>query len=193
MALSAQAPKPPGGYANKVPNASPSPRLIATGGNAALQAADGVDSTPVVTEIYYAEIFVPFPTTIQGMATFAGSVWSDNFKTALFDAYGNIVCVCGDTAGSTTADTYQRLPITSEFQTNPLVGTAGTQVYLAPGTYFAALMVNGTTSRYNSIGKGNFSAGKITGAVYATAFATTSLSLTIATTFTATAPIISLY
>lgn len=182
--LTTQAPKPPGGYPNKIPGASPSSRLIHSGGAVPINTADGNNSTPVVTEIYLAEMFVPFPTIIQGLAQFAGSVWSDNFKLALFDAYGNIVCVAGDTAGSTTADVYQRLPITGEFQSVPGVLTAGTQAYLAPGTYFLALMVNGTTSRYNSFAVGNFGAGKVTGAVYATAFATTSLTITPLTTFT---------
>lgn len=184
MALSAQAPKPPGGYSNKVPGASASARILHTGTSGVVNTADGNNSTPVITEVYLAEMFVPFPTVIQGLAFFAGSVNSDNIKLALFDAFGNIVCATASTAGNTTADAYQRVPIASEFQTSAGVATAGTQAYLAPGTYFLGAILDGTTSRLNTFAVGNFGAGKVTGAVYATAFATTSLSLAVPTTFT---------
>lgn len=194
MALSSLAPKPVGGYGTRVPGSSPSPRGICTGAQAPINTADGNNSTPVITEIYLGELFVPFPVTLQGLAVFAGSVWSDNFKLALFDAAGNIVCATASTAGSTTADVYQRAAIASEFQTTPGTATAGTQVQLAPGTYYAAIILDGTTSRLNTFAVGNFGGGKITSAVYATAFATTSLSLTLPTTFTtALVPFIGLY
>lgn len=184
MSTSTQAPKPPGGYQTRYPGASLSVRGIHTGGAVPVNTADGNNSTPVITEIYIAEMFVPFPCLINGLAFFAGSVNSDNIKLALYDANGNIVCATASTAGNTTADAYQRIPIASEFQTTAGTATAGSQAFLAAGTYYLAAILDGTTSRLNTFAVGNFGAGKITGAVYATAFATTSLSVTVPTTFT---------
>lgn len=190
----AQAPKPPSGYSNSVVGPLPSPRLFATGGNAATNAADFNNSTPVITEIYLAEILVTHPVMVQGLAVFAGSVWSDNIKAALYDASGTILAATASTAGNTTADAYQRIPIASEFQSIAGTATAGTQVFLAPGTYYAACILDGTTSRLNTHVVGSFGAGKLTGHVYATAFATTALTVTPPVTFTtALGPVISLY
>lgn len=194
MPVPALAPKPPGGYPNQVPGNLASPRLVATGSNPATNAADFTNATPVVTEIYLAEVFVPTPCIVQGLGVFSGSVWSDNFKLAIYDANGVIVAATASTAGNTTADTYQRAAIASEFQSTPGTATAGTQVYLSPGTYFLAMILDGTTSRYNAHAKGNFGSGKLTGHVYSTAFATTGLSITPPVTFTADlGPVISLY
>lgn len=184
MPVPTQAPKPPGGFPNQVPGTAPSPRLFATGGNPAANAADFTDATPVITEIYLAELFVTHPVTIQGLAVFSGSTWSDNFKLALYDANGAIVCATASTAGNTTADTYQRAAIASEFQSVPGTATAGTQAFLAPGTYYLGLILDGTTSRYNAHTKGNFGSGKLTGHVYSTAFATTGLTVVLPVTFT---------
>lgn len=191
MATPAVAPSLPAGYL-AVPRALISPRCIATGGNPATNAADYTNATPVVTEIYIAELYVPAPTLIQGLAFFAGSVNSDNIKLGLYNALGTLLCATASTAGNTTADAYQRVPLAYEFSTGAAV--AAVQQLLSPGTYYAAAILDGTTSRLNCHTVGAFGAGKLTGHVYATAFSTTGLSVTPPVTFTtALGPVISLY
>lgn len=166
-----------------------SPRLIATGGNGALNTADGGNSTPVITEIYMAELWVPAQISVTGIAVFAGSVWSDNFKAGLYEANGVLLAATASTAGSTTADVYQRAP----FATNGANATFSA-LTLTRGTYYIGLILDGTTSRYNTHVVGNFGAGKLTSHVYATAMNTTGLTVTPPTTFTtALGPIASLY
>jgi len=166
----------------------PNPALCATGGAPALLAADGVDSTPVATEIYVAELFVPFTVLATGIAVMNGSVSSDTVKVALFDANGVLLRAGASTAASGT-DTYQK----HAFATGP-TGAAATTLVVPTGTYYVALMINGTTNRFNTWGVGVFNAGKITGATYSTAFVSTSMTITPPTTFTtALGPIASLY
>lgn len=163
--------------------------LYHSGNNAAIQAADGVNSTPVITEIYVAAVIVPLTILATGIAIFNGSDVTNNEKAALFDCYGTLIRATATTAGSGT-DAYQLIP----FATGP-TGAAATTVVLPSGTYYIGTMYDGTTSRFNTHGVGAFPGGKITGAVYATAFLTTSLSITPPTAFTAASlpPIASIY
>lgn len=170
----------------------PSARNINTGGQGAQLAADGNNSTPVVTELYVAELYVPATVLATGVAVFAGSVWSDNFKVGLYNANGVLLRATASTAGNTTADAYQR----AAFATDGAGAAATTIVLPGPGTYYLGLCLDGTTSRYNTFAVGNFGAGKITGLVYATNFAVggTALTITPPTTFTANlGPIMGLY
>lgn len=160
-----------------------SPRLCHTGGCPAAAAADFNNSTPVITEIYLAEVFIPVAMTLTGIAHFNGSDVTDLVKSALFDAAGALIAktaVAGTQASGT--DAYQRVPFTAT-------------VTVDPGTYYVACMYNGTTSRFNTHVTGNFGAGKLTGHVFATAFDTTALTgLTMPTTFTtALGPVATLY
>jgi hypothetical protein len=168
----------------------PSPRNIHTGGNPAQLAADGNNSTPVITEIYLAEIFVPFTVLATGIAVFNGSDATDSVKCALYDANGTLIRATADTQVSGT-DAYQR----HAFATGPTGAAATTVDLIGPGTYYIGCIYDGTTSRFNTHAVGNFGAGKLTGHVYATAFISTALSgLTMPTTFTtALGPIASLY
>lgn len=87
-------------------------------------------------------------------------------------------------------DAYQRVA----FATDGSNVAATTIVLPGPATYFVGAIFDGTTSRYNTHAVGNFGAGKLTGHVYATAFNTTALSVTVPSTFTtALGPIASLY
>lgn len=153
-----------------------------------MAAADGNDSTPAATEIYLAEVLISAPVRPTGIAIFNGSVSSDAVKAALFDSNGVLIAASASTTASGT-DSYQRLA----FATNA-AGATFTDVLLLPGTYYVGYMVNGTTNRYNTWPVGSFGAGKITGATYATAFISTSLTVTPPVTFTANlGPIASLY
>lgn len=153
-----------------------SPRLCHTGGNPAAASTSGTDATPVITESYIAEVFIPANVTLTGVAVFNGSVASGNIIVALADSTGAIVASSATTAMSGT-DAYQRVPF------------AATYKAIGPGTYYVVQQVDNTTARFNTHTVGNFGAGKKTGETYGT-FTT----ITPPTTFTtALGPIATLY
>lgn len=170
----------------------PPAALCATGGAPAQLAADGVNSTPVVTEIYVATVIVPFTCVVTGVAQFNGSDVTDKSKWGLFDVNGTMLrasAAAGTQCSGT--DAYQQVPFA-------LAGdgvTAATTIVLPTGTYYIGCMYNGTTSRFNAWGVGVFPTRRVTGAVFTTAFATTSLTITPPTAWTVTdlPPIASLY
>lgn len=154
-----------------------SPRLVHTGGMPARVSTDGTDATPVNTEVYIAEVFVPANMTVTGVAIFNGSAVSGNVKVGLADSTGAVVATSASTAQSGT-DAYQRVAFT------------GTYAAKGPATYYVLLIVDNGTARYNAHTFGDFGAAKQTGQVFATGFTT----ITPPTTFTtALAPIASLY
>lgn len=158
-----------GGSSINNPVGAVSPRLIHTGAGPALASTAGNDSTPVVTETYYAEVFVPDNITVTGVALFNGSATgSGNVTVYLTNLAGANVAHSASTAVS-GVDTYQRIPFTA-----PLT-------VLGPGTYYVATQYNNVATRYNTFPVGNFGAGKDTGTTYGT-FPTVP---TIPTTFTA--------
>lgn len=143
-----------------------SPRCINVGSTAAQLAADGNNSTPVNTEVYIGELFVPRTVFATGIAVFNGSDVTDNIKVGLADSTGAVVATSISTAGSGT-DAYQLVPFV-------------TPLMLAPGTYYVLTMYAAGTSRYNAFAVGAFGASKQTGQVFATGFTT----ITPPTTFT---------
>lgn len=166
-----------------------------TGNGAAQLSTDGVNSTPVITEIYVAPVNLWATSLITGIAIFNGTVVAtDKVKVALFDALGVLVRTSA-AAGfqPTTADSYEQIA----FALGPDGVTAATTVVLpGPATYYVGCIYNGTTNRFNAHGVGAFPTIRVTGAVFATAFNTTSLTLaTLPTVFTTTdlPPIASLY
>lgn len=186
MAL-ANGPVPTGGFPLKASRIV-SPRLFATGGMGPAVSTDFTDATPVITEIYLAEIYIAAPCSPTGIANFNGSNVTDSVKLALYDDRGVLLAATADTQCS-GADAYQRIP----FATNASNATF-TSIRLLPGTYYVGAIYDGTTSRYNAHTIGNFAAGKLTGHVYATAFNTTGLTIVPPTTFTtALGPVASLY
>jgi hypothetical protein len=155
------------------------PRCIHTGGVTVTQTTDGNDTTPVITETYIAEVFVPANMSITGIAIFNGSaVGTDKLVAALYDSTGAVVAnsaLAGVTATGT--DTFQRLPFTAPYSAR------------GPATYYVGLQVNGTTYRFNSHIAGNFGASKKTTELFGTL-----TTITPPTTFTtAVGPIASLY
>lgn len=157
------------------------PGCVHTGGVAAKATADGFNATPVITEIYYSECFIPCNMAVTGISVFNGSVASDDWHLALLDADGALVT--GSATGATTSsgtDAYQRIPF-----------SGGVITVQGPATYFVAGICDGTTDRYNAHGIGgvvttgvelNLSAtmvaGKITGQTYGAIPATNTLTLT---------------
>ena len=165
---------------------SVSPRCWHTGGEPAIASTSGTEITPVITEIYLAEIFIPANATITGVAIFNGAAAANNVKVGLYTAAGVLVAT-NATGGAGTAqagtDAYQRVPFTSAYTAK------------GPATYYVGLIFDGTTARANAHVVGNFGAGKLTGHVFSTAMETTAVTgLTMPTTFTtALGPIASLY
>lgn len=172
-----------------------SPRLCHTGSQGAVATADFNNTTPGAnTEIYVAEMAILTPVFSTGAAIFNGSDDTDNKKIAIYDSNGTIIASTAVTTTG-TVDVYQRIAWALEFRTVPGVGTAIIgSLRLDPGTYFLAVDFASTTSRFQTFVVGNFGAGKITSAVYATAFITTSLTIAPPVTFTTIlGPVISLY
>lgn len=176
----------------KIGGIRPAAANYATGGAPAQLAADGVNATPVITEIYVATVVVPFTCLATGIAVFNGSDSTNKIKVALYDAAGSLVATSA-AAGTQLSgtDAYQAVP----FALGSDGVTAGTTVVLPSGSYYIATIHDGTTTRFNAWGVGVFPTRRVTSAVFATAFNTTSLTITPPTTFTTTdlPPIASIY
>ena len=167
----------------------PATGLWHTGGHGAQISSDGVDSTPVITEIYVATLVIPLTILATGIAIFNGSAVSGNFKVGLFNQAGTLLRASASTAQSGT-DAYQSAP----FATNGS-GAAATTVVLPTGTYHIGLIFDNTTSRFNAHGVGVFPDSKVTGATFATAMTSANLTITPPTSFTAASlpPIATVY
>ena len=146
---------------------SVSPRLFHTGGLPPQISTDGTDQTPVITEVYICELFVPCNVDVTGLSVFNGSAVSGNLKVGLADSSGKVVSTSASTAQA-GIDSYQRVPFTNK---KALVG---------PATYYSLVFIDDTTGRLNTHTFGNFGASKQTGQTYATGFTT----ITPPTTFT---------
>lgn len=143
-----------------------SPRCVHTGDTPVKASTDGTDSTPVVTETYIAEVYIPEASRVTGFASFQGSVAAGNCVVALYDNFGRPVARSASTAVVGT-DAFQRVPFTAP-------------VNCPPGTYYVGIQYNNTSNRNNNHPIGNFGAGKKTGEVFGTI-----TTITPPTTFTA--------
>jgi hypothetical protein len=157
-----------------------SPRNIGTcGTNGAAVAATSsfTNQTPVITEVYIAEVFVPANVTVTGVANLNGTVASGNLKVGLFNSAGALLATSASTASSGTT-AYQLVPFTA-----PLA-------VVGPATYYVGTFYDNTTVRGTTFTTGSCGAAKQTGQVYATGFT----AITPPTTFTtALGPVANLY
>lgn len=157
-----------------------SPRLIGTCAiNGASIAATSAftNQTPVITEVYIAEVFVPANVTVTGVANLNGTVASGNLKVGLFNSAGVNLATSASTASSGTS-AYQLVPFTA-----PLA-------IVGPATYYVGTFYDNTTVRGTTLTQGSCGAAKQTGQTYATGFTT----ITPPTTFTtALGPVANLY
>lgn len=153
---------------------------VHTCGLPARDSGDGNNATPIVTEIYVAEIFVPCNMLVTGIQVLNGSVASDDWHRALIDADGDLIAasVTGAVTSSGT-DAYQKVPF-----------TGGAITLVGPATYYVAQICSGTTDRYNTHVFSPARAGKITGQSYEEIPGTNSIP---AGFTTALGPIASLY
>lgn len=156
-----------------------SPRLIASCGTPAITATQGTDSTPVNTETYIVEIFIPANTTVTGVALLNGSAVAGNVKISLADSTGAPIAaaVTTSTAQAGTA-VYQLIPFAVAYAAK------------GPATYYVLVQFNtNTTPRFRTHIVGVCGASKKTGETYGTF-----TSVTPPTTFTtALGPTVSLY
>jgi hypothetical protein len=156
------------------------PSNIHTGGLAVVAAAGGTDTTPAITETYYAAVFIPSNMTITGVRVLLGSATEGNIKVGLFNSAGAVLATSATTdISAITADTYAQVAFT------------GTYAAVGPATYYVGLLNDSTSNRFRSHALGAFPAAKTTGETYATGFTTIASP---ATTFTtALGPIATLY
>lgn len=157
-----------------------SPRNVGTcGTNGAAVGATSAftNQTPVITEVYIAEVFVPANMTVTGVANLNGSVASGNLKVGLFSSAGAVLATSASTASSGTT-AYQLVPFTA-----PLV-------VVGPATYYVGTFYDNTTVRGTTFTSGSCGAAKQTAQTYATGFT----AITPPTTFTtALGPVANLY
>lgn len=154
-----------------------SPRNCHTGGTSAQVSTDFTDQTPVITEVYFAEVFIPANVSVTGVSLFRGSVSSGNYKVGLANSSGVVVATSASTASSGT-DSYVDVAFTAPYSA------------IGPATYYVLALYDNTTVRANTHTLGRFVAGKQTGQVYATGFTT----ITPGTSFTtALGPVATLY
>lgn len=157
-----------------------SPRTIGTCGTngAAIGATSAfTNQTPVATEFYVAEAFIPANVTVTGVANLNGTVASGNLKVGLFNSAGTLLATSGSTASSGTS-AYQLVPFTA-----PLA-------IVGPATYLVGVFYDNNTVRGTAFTQGSCATQKATTQVYATGFTT----IVPATTFTtAIGPVANLY
>jgi hypothetical protein len=105
----------------------------------------GTNTTPVAGTIYWAEIRIDAVKTLTGVGILNGTVvGNDKHIVAIYRSDGTLLAN-SNTAGVTTsgADAFQQVAFT---------GT----VIVAPGRYWLALQMNGTTDRFRSIAASTF-------------------------------------
>ncbi len=131
-----------GTYGSGSVSGNVSPRQVNIGGGSAVLAADGNNSTPVNTETYVSEIFVPCNMLVTGVAVFNGSDVTGNMKVGLANAAGtSILASSASTAGSGT-DAYQLVPFTATYSA------------LGPARYYIMVQYSSGTARYNTFAVG---------------------------------------
>lgn len=172
MATASQVNK--GGIGAAMPYAGPT--VFHTGGAAPMTTTTGTDTTPVTTETYLVEVFVPMNATITGAALLNGSAVAGNVTAILYDSNGAPIVQSASTAQSGTA-AYQKFAFSSAYNAK------------GPAKYIVGFQFDSTSARFRTHILGNFGAAKKTSETYGTATA-----ITVPTTFTtALGPIADLY
>lgn len=150
--------------------------VFPTGAVAPTTTTTGTDTTPVVTETYIAQVFVPVNATLTGVSLLNGSAVAGNVTAILYNADGQPIAQSASTAQSGTA-AYQAFAFSAPVQVQ------------GPGVYYVGLQFNSTSARFRTHILGVFPAFKKTGETYGTA-----TTITPAATFTtAQGPIASVY
>ena len=157
-----------------------SPRTIHTGGvGGTLATSMFTAQTPVATEVYAAEVFIPANMIITGIALLNSGTISGNVKVGLCDAGGNVVATSGSVAQAGT-NVFQLIPFTS-----PLT-------WFGPSRMYVVVFFDNNTTRPWAHTVGAFGTGVLTGQVYATGFVSNAL-LAPTAFVTAIGPVATLY
>ena len=152
------------------------PTVFHTGNQGPHSTTQGTDTTPVVTEEYVAEVFVPCNTRSTGFAVLNGSAVAGNMQISLYNSSGVVIATTASTAVAGIA-TLQSVPWATPVDLR------------GPGEYYIGVQNNNTSNRLRTHAVGVFGASKKTGQTYGTFTA-----LTVPTTFTAgVGPVGSLY
>lgn len=147
-----------------------------SGGTGVNSTTMGTDTTPVVTEEYVVQVFVPHNFKSTGFSVLNGSAVAGNMQIALYDSNGAIVAITASTAASGTA----------ALQAVPWSATVDLK---GPAAYYVGVQNNNTSNRLRTHAIGAFPASKKTSQTYGTFTA-----LTVPTTFTTgVGPVGSLY
>lgn len=162
-------------------NSTVSPRLCHTGGTAAQVSTDFTNATPIITEEYLCEVYIPAPMVLTGLSVFNGSDVTGNMTVGLRDALGNLLAKSSSTAGS-GPDAYQNIPFATTYQTNNGTVITGTgPLRVEAGTYYTFSQYSSATARYNTHTLGAFGAGKTTAQTYGTVLTTGTMPVTFTT------------
>lgn len=162
-------------------NSTASPRLCHTGGTGAQTSSDFNNSTPVITEEYLVEVYIPAPMVVTGISIFNGSDVTGNMTVGLRDALGNLLAKSASTAGSGT-DAYQNIPFSTTYINNNGTTISGSgPLRVEAGTYYVLSQYSSGTARYNTHTIGAFGAGKTTSQTYGTVVATGTMPVTFTT------------
>jgi hypothetical protein len=113
------------------------PTVFHTGNAAPPTTTTGTDVTPVVTEEYVAEVFVPMNCLCTGVAILNGSAVAGNVQLALYDSNGAQITTTASTAQAGTA-AYQKVP------------WSAVQNLKGPAKYFIGLQHNNTGNRFRA-------------------------------------------
>lgn len=134
------------------------PTVFHAGGVSPNVAAYGTDSTPVTTETYCVEVFVPCSATLTGVAVMNGSGAAGNITVGLCDNTGTpIAAAKSATTAQSGTNAFQRIPFATPY-------TA-----VGPARYFIQVQFDdGTTARFRTHIVGTFNAQKQTAQTYGT-------------------------
>lgn len=118
---------------------SVSPRSIWIGETAPMVSTDFNNSTPVITETYVSEVFVPCNMTVTGVALFNGSDVTGNVTVGLATSAGAPITAAksASTAGSGT-DAIQLVPFAAPYAA------------VGPAIYYVQVQYSSGTARYNT-------------------------------------------
>jgi hypothetical protein len=123
----------PGGFGNAFGNVFFPPYIGAT-----------TDTASAALRMYYAEVHVPWPVTVTGIAVANGSAPAGNLQTALYDASGNRLALSASVAQAGVLGR-QKVPFSAP-------------VDIPQGTYFIAVATTSTGKLMTSqfMGAGGF-------------------------------------
>lgn len=118
---------------------SVSPRSIWIGETAPQVSTDFNNSTPVITETYVSEVFVPCNMTVTGVALFNGSDVTGNVTVGLATSAGAPITAAksASTAGAGT-DAIQLIPFATPYAA------------VGPAIYYIQVQYSSGTARYNT-------------------------------------------